>query len=155
MHRMEAFATARLACLYMLCPQGWRWRCALRRCSGCCIQPSLCLPKLQGSQCRACLAAPPPCPRNTQAASNIPTAHAGNTLGTLGLLFAVSESLSGSAFDAYAPDMPPSLGTLLAGAFAGAVYRSPRGAKAAAITAGVGTTAAAALLVLRRVFPGI
>ena len=81
--------------------------------------------------------------------------HAGNTLGTLGLLFAISESLSAGLLDAYAPAAPPWLGTVCAGACAGGVFRSPRGPKAAAITAAVGAAAAGGLLAMRQVFPGL
>jgi hypothetical protein len=81
--------------------------------------------------------------------------HAGNTLGCLGLLFAASESLSWYLLDEYAPYSHPSAGTLAAGALAGAIYRAPRGPKAAAITAAVGATAAAALLAARRVMPSL
>ena len=80
---------------------------------------------------------------------------AGNTLGTLGLLFAVSESFSGSMLDAYAPDVPPWAGTVFAGAAAGAIFRSPRGVRASAITSVVGAAAASALLAARQVFPGL
>lgn len=80
--------------------------------------------------------------------------HAGNTLGCLGLLFAISESLSSQWLDVYAPTVPSYCGTLFAGAFAGGIFRSPRGPKAAAITAAVGTAAAAGLLGARQVFPG-
>ena len=57
--------------------------------------------------------------------------------------------------DERAPSAPTWVPTVLAGAFAGAVYRAPRGPKAAAITAGVGATVAAGLLAARQVFPGL
>lgn len=80
--------------------------------------------------------------------------YAGNTLGCLGLLFAITESMGSQWLDIYAPGVPSYCGTLFAGAFAGAVFRSPRGPKAAAITAAVGTAAAAGLLGARQVIPG-
>jgi hypothetical protein len=80
---------------------------------------------------------------------------AGNTLGCLGLLFAVSESFSWMMLDEYAPYSPSWPGTVMAGAIAGAVYRSPRGPRAAVITAVVGGTAATGLLALRQLNPNL
>lgn len=70
-------------------------------------------------------------------------------------MFAVSESGTWYALDVYSPYSPSWYGTIAAGALAGGLYRSPRGPKAAAITAGVGGVAAAGLLALRSVFPGV
>jgi hypothetical protein len=80
---------------------------------------------------------------------------AGNTLGCLGLLFALSESWSVWVLDERAPNAPFWLPTVLAGACAGGVYRAPRGPKAAAITATVGAMAGAGLCSLRLFLPGL
>ena len=80
---------------------------------------------------------------------------AGNTLGVLGLMFAISESTSWYILDTWSPYSPSWYGSVAAGAIAGGIYRTPRGPKAAAITAGVGALTGAALVGLRQLFPGL
>lgn len=80
---------------------------------------------------------------------------AGNTLGCLGLLFAVSESASWMMLEEYVPSSPSWTGTVLAGTLAGAIYRSPRGPRAAIITSAVGASAGVTLLALRQFFPNL
>lgn len=55
----------------------------------------------------------------------------------------------------YVPSSPTWAGTVAAGALAGALYRSPRGPRAAAITSAIGATAGIALLGLREFFPNL
>ncbi|CAK0760743.1 hypothetical protein CVIRNUC_002796 [Coccomyxa viridis] len=72
---------------------------------------------------------------------------AGNALGCLGLFYASTESGLDYVNDGRYPDLLNSLG---AGFLAGALFRSTRGPKAAAIAGGVGTVAASLLVAGRQ-----
>lgn len=76
----------------------------------------------------------------------------GNAFGVLGLFFAASESFIGYCIEDYVPD---AVATLAAGFATGALYRSTRGPKAAAIAGTVGVVAASALLAGRQVVRGL
>lgn len=68
----------------------------------------------------------------------------GNALGALGLFFASFESFAHYLnSDGWVPEEVP---TLAAGAFSGAIYRSPRGPRQAAAAGAIGLAAATALL---------
>lgn len=71
---------------------------------------------------------------------------AGNALGILGLFFSTSESGLGYLSDGYAPDW---LNTVGAGFTTGALYRSTRGPRAAAVAGAVGAAAGGLLLAAR------
>ena len=70
-------------------------------------------------------------------------------------MFALTESSAWWLIDNYAPYSPSWYGTVAAGALAGGLYRTPRGPKAAGITAAVGALMATGLLGARQVFPGL
>ena len=72
---------------------------------------------------------------------------AANALGALGLFFAIAESGLDAAADGRGPDAAPTIG---AGFVTGALFRSPRGPRAAGVAGGVGAAAAAALVAARR-----
>lgn len=72
---------------------------------------------------------------------------AGNSLGVLGLFFAASESGIDKLSDGRIPD---AMVTMLAGASTGALFRSARGVKTAAVAGGVGMAAAGLLVVARK-----
>lgn len=72
---------------------------------------------------------------------------AGNSLGVLGLFFAASESGIDKLADGQIPD---AMVTMLAGATTGAVFRSARGPRTAAVAGGVGMAAAGLLVVARK-----
>ncbi|CAD7700497.1 unnamed protein product [Ostreobium quekettii] len=76
----------------------------------------------------------------------------GNAFGVLGLFFAASESLIGHYIEGYVPD---AFATLAAGFTTGALYRSTRGPRSAAVAGTVGVVAAAALLAGRQVIRGL
>lgn len=76
----------------------------------------------------------------------------GNAFGILGLMFAVSESSLTYSIEPY---LPTSLGTIGAGFATGAIFRSTRGPKAAAISGAVGATAALTLLIGRQFISGL
>lgn len=64
--------------------------------------------------------------------------------GCLGLMFALAESGTGYMGDNYVSfEYPEVLNSAAAGFVTGAVYRAPRGPKAAAITGGLGLAAGA------------
>jgi len=70
----------------------------------------------------------------------------GNALGVLGLFFSSSESLIGWASDYALPDAGNSV---LAGALSGALYRSPRGLRAAGVAGATGAVLASLLVAAR------
>ena len=72
---------------------------------------------------------------------------AANALGALGLFFAASESGLAAAAGGRGPDWAP---TLSAGFATGALFRSPRGPRAAAVAGAVGAAASLGLVGLRR-----
>lgn len=72
---------------------------------------------------------------------------AANALGALGLFFAASESGLDAAAGGRGPDWAP---TLSAGFATGALFRSPRGPRAAAVAGAVGAAASLGLVGLRR-----
>ena len=71
---------------------------------------------------------------------------AANTLGALGLLFAAAESAADAAWDGRGPEAVP---PLLAGFASGALFRSPRGPRAAVVAGAVGAVAASGLVAAR------
>ena len=71
---------------------------------------------------------------------------AANALGALGLLFAAAESAADAALDGRGPEAAP---PLLAGFASGALFRSPRGPRAAAVAGAVGAVAASGLVAAR------
>lgn len=76
----------------------------------------------------------------------------GNGAGVLGLYFSCLESFFHVKNEGMLPD---TLVTALAGFTAAAIFRSPRGPKAAAIAGGVGSLAAAGLAGMRSYFPSL
>lgn len=76
----------------------------------------------------------------------------GNSCGILGLFFAGSESYLANQLDNRVPD---SVVSMLAGALSGAVYRSPRGPRQAAVAAGLGLIAGGGLASMRSIFPSL
>lgn len=66
-------------------------------------------------------------------------------LACLGLLFSLAESGAGYVGDTYVPmDYPELMNSVVGGFFTGALYRAPRGPRAAALTGLVGAAAGAA-----------
>ncbi|CAG9467305.1 unnamed protein product [Pedinophyceae sp. YPF-701] len=81
---------------------------------------------------------------------------AGNALGMVGMIFALSESGLFYVGENHVPvDYPDALNTLAAGFLTGALFRAPRGPQLAAVAGGAGVAAAAALLAGRSVIKGL
>ena len=78
---------------------------------------------------------------------------AANALGVLGMVFGAGESLVKDLGESYIRwDYPTILDTMLAGAAAGALFRSPRGGRQMAVAAGLGSALGAGLVGVRSLF---